>query len=355
MTRVRTVRNDSGRYQTQQQLTRIKNGWFSRSCALPSWIIWSAALCLILWTLNLIFGLSVDDTTRGTFGDTFGAVNSIFSALALLGVAWSIFQQRQQLDQTREELDVAKADRDETRQIFKDQQNNLKKERFETTFFQLFTALQNLTDTLVASSTQNPSTGHSEDVRGKGVFKTYLKELCLTYKETRSSAVEAEMDGVTDLSELEIPLAHLGLLEESYSKFFDNHGSEIGRYYRSLYTIINYVDTASIEENEKYFYCKLLRAQLTTHESGLLAINMISGKSTDAFNDIICKYGMAKNADQEEGIVGLFLLSIPFAAFGRSYVNGLISQGALPNVHGASSTFEPLENRPDCKAPGNAW
>lgn len=74
---------------------------------------------------------------------------------------------------------------------------------------------------------------------------------------------------------------------------------------------------------------------MTAQESTLLAINIISGYSTENFNYLILKYGMAKNADFDNKILTLFLTAIPFSAFGRSYVTRLIAFGALPNVHGA--------------------
>lgn len=69
---------------------------------------------LVAW---LIIGLSprlfFDDAEgRGTFGDMFGAVNALFSGLALAGVICAILLQSQELKLQREEL---KLTRDELR------------------------------------------------------------------------------------------------------------------------------------------------------------------------------------------------------------------------------------------------
>ena len=64
----------------------------------------------------------------GTFGDSFGSIGSLFSALAFAGVIWSIFLQRQELNAQREEMR-------EQREEFELQTQNLKQQRFETSFF----------------------------------------------------------------------------------------------------------------------------------------------------------------------------------------------------------------------------
>src|SRR5688572_19500767 len=45
---------------------------------------------------------------RGTFGDMFGAVNSLFSGLALAGVIYAIILQRQELALQRQELELTR-------------------------------------------------------------------------------------------------------------------------------------------------------------------------------------------------------------------------------------------------------
>src|SRR5687768_1221158 len=47
---------------------------------------------------------------RGTFGDMFGAVNALFSGLALAGVIYAIVLQRQELALQRDELRLTRAE-----------------------------------------------------------------------------------------------------------------------------------------------------------------------------------------------------------------------------------------------------
>lgn len=69
-------------------------------------------LYLLIITVFLIWGLSIpllfrffaSMDERAKFGDMFGAVNALFSALALAGVIYTIFLQKKELTLQREEL-----------------------------------------------------------------------------------------------------------------------------------------------------------------------------------------------------------------------------------------------------------
>jgi len=65
-----------------------------------------SGVVIAIWLIFLLLAwlLFPDWATRGTFGDTFGAVNSLFSGLALAGVIFALLLQRTELGLQREEL-----------------------------------------------------------------------------------------------------------------------------------------------------------------------------------------------------------------------------------------------------------
>jgi len=71
-------------------------------------------LVLILIVVTAIWGLSgwflypLGDVKRGTFGDMFGAVNSLFSGLAFAALIFTIFMQREELLLQRQELEYTR-------------------------------------------------------------------------------------------------------------------------------------------------------------------------------------------------------------------------------------------------------
>lgn len=56
----------------------------------------------------IIYGQLPGWTERGTFGDMFGAVNTLFSGLAFAGVIYAVFLQNQELALQREELNLTR-------------------------------------------------------------------------------------------------------------------------------------------------------------------------------------------------------------------------------------------------------
>jgi hypothetical protein len=71
--------------------------------------------------------------------------------------------------------------------------------------------------------------------------------------------------------------ANLLVYESEYPKYYGGHQHRLGHYFRHLFQSYKYLNYhANLSENEKYFYGKTLRAQLSTYEQALLFINSIS-------------------------------------------------------------------------------
>ena len=72
----------------------------------------AALLCILVLGAVVAYGLTVSSVfesweTAGTFGDSFGALNSVFSGLAFVAIALSHFLQRKDLGVQRRELGQA--------------------------------------------------------------------------------------------------------------------------------------------------------------------------------------------------------------------------------------------------------
>jgi hypothetical protein len=78
---------------------RVKNNYRPLIIVCTLVVVLWASSGLILVTL---YGGLPD--SPGTFGDMFGTVNSLFSGLAFVGLIYTILQQREELDLTRQEF-----------------------------------------------------------------------------------------------------------------------------------------------------------------------------------------------------------------------------------------------------------
>lgn len=102
-------------------------------------------------------------------------------------------------------------------------------------------------------------------------------------------------------------MANAILSNKIQKKYYDGHQHRLGHYFRHLFQSYNFLELNSqLDEKQKYFYAKILRAQLSTYEQSLLFLNSISSLGSDweytfKFNNVnssgglISKYNLIKN------------------------------------------------------------
>jgi hypothetical protein len=68
------------------------------------------AIVIIAWitSIPILFNIFTDPNERGVFGDMFGAINALFSGLALAGIIYTIFLQKHELSLQRKELEYTR-------------------------------------------------------------------------------------------------------------------------------------------------------------------------------------------------------------------------------------------------------
>ena len=162
-----------------------------------------------IFILVLYVGISIwafhkygNPENAGIFGDTFGAVNALFSGLAFLGVIIAIFLQTQELEAQREELDL-------TRQEIKEQKEELQRhgatfefQRFESNYFNLLKTFNGIIDSIVLRK-ENPIEIKSQ---GRDCFKNFVKLFQSCYNDT---------GGQTNLNEKDA-------IQKAYLKLYNN-------------------------------------------------------------------------------------------------------------------------------------
>jgi hypothetical protein len=103
-------------------------------------ILWIASYPIVYFFLS---SRRVDQS--GQFGDSFGAINALFSGLAFAGIILTILLQRKELEFQRKELKA-------TRKEFKTQNVTLKRQRFENTFFNMLSIHFNIVQSTTSDS-----------------------------------------------------------------------------------------------------------------------------------------------------------------------------------------------------------
>lgn len=263
-----------------------------RSYFILTSIIVSVAI-IGLWLGNYFALKDLPETDRGTIGDMFGVINSLFSGLALAGIILTILLQRQELKYQREEL------RD-TRKEFQIQNETLKIQRFENTFFHLLDQHHQIVNAI-------DFTYHSKKKKEKPRFlsqafvtaETPLEELVsvtisgrdvFRYKYNKLS--EKILSSVTDFNEI-------------YLAEYDQAKADFGHYFRNVYRILKIVDETNFfydgatGESEifqiKYRYASILRAQISDYELGWIFYNCLSENGIEKFKPLVEKYAFFNN------------------------------------------------------------
>jgi hypothetical protein len=243
-------------------------------------------LIIFLWLLNWSYFKDFSDAQRGTYGDMFGVTNSLFSGLALTGIIITIMLQSKELSLQRQELSA-------TRLEFNIQNQTLKLQRFENTFFNLLSIHHQIVNSMDydvkkrhnKDSASNIQSQQINKVKGRDVFKH-------TFDELESNLIYTE---------------DITFVKSIYLKFYARHQTDFGHYFRNLYRIIKLVDSTQFsesllskaEQNDeyliKYNYTCMIRAQLSDYELLWLFYNCLSLNGIEKFKPLVERYALFKN------------------------------------------------------------
>jgi hypothetical protein len=247
-----------------------------------------------VWCLTWYLLKDLNETKRGTFGDMFGSVNALFSGLALAGIILTILLQRKELKLQREELQ-------DTRREFETQNETLKLQRFENTFFNLlnqhhlivngidfryYKSKEKERKSFMSRNMHVTSTPSEEKeiviINGRDVFRYLYNQLIVDLKGNEKE------------------------YEKIYLKHYERAQTDFGHYFRSLYRMIKIVhqtdffyDISKVSENEifniKYKYISIIRSQLSDYELLWLFYNCLSENGIEKFKPLIEEYSLLKN------------------------------------------------------------
>lgn len=251
----------------------------------------------LIWAISIIPLMYIYPNLpeRGTFGDSFGLVNSLFSGLALAGIIYTIFLQKKELKLQREELH-------ETREEFKIQNETLRQQRFENTLFQLISIHHELIDKLSYRKYSGIEGGvllEKREVIRESV--DYLQN-CLVFVLRDKMITNSYGEQVyTYISITNIDVAYQYMVS-GYNKFyFDKFNQMLSHYYRNIYHIFKFIFTSKlIQNNQKKFYSSIVRAQLSSDELFLIFYNcLIYGLGNPNFLFLIKEFDLMQNFDFE--------------------------------------------------------
>lgn len=212
--------------------------------------IWGASIVVVifLWATSAFWidvGAGEQKFDRGTFGDMFGAVNALFSGLALATLFYTVFLQRKELAETKRELV-------EQRKQMEIQNSTMLRQQFEQTFFNL---LELLSASIKTLEYHDPST-MMKAVTGRACFAKHLSAM--------EFVPTSPLDTAFSPNEIQewVQNAANELEKSSYGS--------LGQYISIVEQVTLFVHKSNQADGEKERYGDILQATLTQDEKALL-------------------------------------------------------------------------------------
>ena len=275
--------------------------------------MFGGVIILFLLNFSMIFFVS-GENTRGTFGDQFGAVNALFSGLAFTGLIYTIILQRRDLAMQRddlrlqrEELALTRQEMEEQTAEFQKQNETLRIQRFENTFFNMLSQFQEVVNSL---SAQYKSHRTEIVVEGREIFKAAYEEMPVFIENPEGNGEFRRFKGILNTIKNE------GL--EGYVKA--DVPTNFDHYFRLLYRILKFVNESKVitDFDEKYEYTAMLRALLSRYELVWLYYNGLSDYGVEKLKSLIERYAMLKNLRDDLLVDGVDVGSYSESAFRKT-------------------------------------
>jgi len=206
--------------------------------------------CLVIVMLCVTAAITLAGREPGQFGDFFGGVtNPILSFLTIAGLLITIVMQQ---DATREARDQA------ARQMF------------DASFFQMVTLLNSMVNEF-----EIVDEDHKRVAKGKDCFRDMHIILRNNYG---PSMVSGEFEKVG----------------RAYATVYGVFSHILPHYFRVVFNIVKSIDASTLTDDEKKHYVRLLRAQLSNYETGIIFYNSLMEEGR-AFKPLIRKYDLMDN------------------------------------------------------------
>lgn len=232
----------------------------------------------------------------GTFGDSFGALNTLFSGLAFSGIIISIYLQGIELKQTRAEM---KSQGEQ----FELQTKSFTRQTFENTFFQLLN-LQNQIIQLIEVTHYGSGISSSKIATGRSAFKPlFTQKFC-------ENVYQYELE----LSEDDLPSD----INEAFLLYLEAYGDKLNNYFANIYQILKFIDDSEVDNKKSY--SNILRAQLSSYELALLFFNCLCDVGKDKFKPLVEKYALFEHLPLLDGITDEEIKLYDISAYGKTNI-----------------------------------
>lgn len=194
--------------------------------------VYAAFFVMLLWDVPL--SAVFDKVRDGTFGDSFGTLNTLFSGFAFSGIIITILMQRSDLAESRKQIG---------------------QQQVESQFYNILNLQQQVIsgfDLHVVNEDFSVKT-----IQGRDCFRDWRGKLKDRYQSQIKRGVAPSLAS-----------------QAAYQSVLKSHLGDLGLYFRSLYSVFRFIETLEKEDQKKY--AVVVRSLLSDYELIFLFYNCLS-------------------------------------------------------------------------------
>ena len=204
---------------------------------------------MLLWEVP--FGLIAGEVREGTFGDSFGTLNALFSGLAFSGVLITLLIQQKDLSDAREQS---------------------ARQQTESQFYNML----NLQQQVIQGFDLHVNRSDKQyTLQGRDCFRDWHRKLHYSYDFKLGDDKREQAD-------------------VAYVRVLTSHQGDLGLYFRSLYSVFRFIELA--EHADKKHFSRVVRSLLSDFELVFLYYNCLSGRG-EKFQRFANCYKLFDNLD----------------------------------------------------------
>ena len=274
--------------------------WLDESHITTFWIV--LCVVLMLWCIGSV-GLIIlhfKSANSGLIGDTFGILNSLFSALAFAGLFYTILLQKKELKETREEFI-------EQTRTFKKQNRAIVVQRFETVLFNMLSLHQ--------ESVNNLKDIEAKNVIGRRLFLDIIAlfSLELTKVSDNGDQLKQPKIGAADQAKKEfdelvrkiiLNAVEMGKHKKAFQTVVNRYNFAINHYLKSLVAISKFINESKLIANWRRKHYNEIFSSYISHPELVFLMYHYNLSNENAFNgrirDVIDKLDLAKDFNRED-------------------------------------------------------
>lgn len=244
---------------------------------------------------------AINSNKFGDFGSFMsGSVGTIWALVSVILFYLTLRLQRKELGFQRDELELTRNELFGQKNQMIKQNETLSHQQFENTFFQLLTLFNSIVNSLDIRTRDTKVVTNS----GRDCFEVFYKKL-----KNLQTGKNSHKNSYT-ISDCEVEDTIL-----AYDDLYNSHKSDMSHYFRTIYHIFKFIDSAKIENKNQYI--AITRAQLSSYEQILIFYNCLHINGLEKFKPLIEKYGIFKNLDRNLLINNEHLNKYKKGAYGK--------------------------------------